>query len=96
MHIYFLGQLILIKNVSGLKIHIKYHFLLQHNSSLGRSTLMHIKTAINDLLKTVSRSNMVCTEAEIRRSERSGRQTYPSSFFFSFIAKYKKTGTISG
>ena len=43
------------------------YFLLWQNSSLGCSTLLHTKTAINNLFKTVFRITMLrtATEAEI-------------------------------
>ena len=66
-HTNFLSQFVSVKNVPGLKIPLKCYFLLWQNSSLGCSTLLDTKTAINNLFKTVFRITMLCTEAEINR-----------------------------
>ena len=66
-HTNFLSQFVSVKNVPGLKIPPKCYFFLWQNSSLGCSTLLHTKTAINNLFKTVFRITTLCTEAEINR-----------------------------
>ena len=50
-----------------LKIHMKSLFLLQQNQPFATSSLLHTKTAIKGLFRTVFRIKIFYTEAEINR-----------------------------